>query len=284
MYKLKYFLLCSMSFSSFSKTALKSTFLFHKPVTPNQKIYSELLSDETKQLIIVNGPAGTGKTLLACSKAIQDLQQSKIDKIVLTRPLITVEEEEMGFLPGNMVLKMDPWTKPIMDIFEMYYNPKALQEMIHNKVIEICPLGFMRGRTFKKCFILADEMQNSSPNQMLMLTTRLGENTKLVVMGDINQTDVKNTDNGFLDIINKYQDYKKFHVNSTLSIDYCLLDQTDILRSKVVTEVLNIYQFQKPFDLKSVSKTPLSFYSNKFKNSVNDPSELDAAMIPKKLL
>jgi len=273
-----------MSFSSFSKTALKSTFLFHKPITSNQKIYSELLSDETKQLIIVNGPAGTGKTLLACSKAIQDLQQSKIDKIVLTRPLITVEEEEMGFLPGNMVLKMDPWTKPIMDIFEMYYNPKALQEMIHNKVIEICPLGFMRGRTFKKCFILADEMQNSSPNQMLMLTTRLGENTKLVVMGDINQTDVKNTDNGFLDIINKYQDYKKFHVNSTLSIDYCLLDQTDILRSKVVTEVLNIYQFQKPFDLKSVSKTPLSFYSNKFKNSVNDLSELDAAMIPKKLL
>jgi phosphate starvation-inducible PhoH-like protein len=232
------------------KPTIKSLSLFYKPLTINQAQYNNLLINDDKQIVIVNGPAGTGKTLMACNQAIQYLQQSKIEKIILTRPLITVENEEMGFLPGNMILKMDPWTRPIMDIFEKFYSTRTIQEMINNKIIDICPLGFMRGRTFKDCFILADEMQNSSPNQMLMLTTRLGENCKLVIMGDTEQTDAKNTANGFTDIIKKYKDYTYYNFNTTnLGIDYYEMDKSDIVRSKVVTDVLNIYQYIKPFDL-----------------------------------
>ena len=246
----KYFLLISMSISSKVKPTIKSLSLFYKPLTLNQVQYNNLLKKEEKQIVIVNGPAGTGKTLMACNQAIQSLQESKIEKIILTRPLITVENEEMGFLPGNMILKMDPWTRPIMDIFEKFYSTRTIQEMINNKIIDICPLGFMRGRTFKDCFILADEMQNSSPNQMLMLTTRLGENCKLVIMGDTEQTDSKNTENGFIDIIKKYQDYTFYNHNTTnLGIEYYEMNKSDIVRSKVVTDVLNVYQYIKPFDL-----------------------------------
>ena len=291
MYRVKYFLLLSMGMSSKTKPIIKSLSLFYKPLTINQAQYNKLLVDDEKQIVIINAPAGTGKTLLACNQAIQSLQEAKIEKIVLTRPLITVENEEMGFLPGNMNLKMDPWTRPIMDIFEKFYTTKSIQEMINNKIIDICPLGFMRGRTFKNCFILADEMQNSSPNQMLMLTTRLGENCKLIVMGDTEQTDSKNKENGFNDIIKKYKDYTFYNHNTSLALSYYEMNNTDIVRSKVVVDVLNMYQYVKPFDLKGKIeserlekqienenlKIPI-FSKNSYKGNQ------DAAMIPKKYL
>jgi len=270
-----------MGFSTKIKPAVKSLSLFYKPITINQGQYNNLLVDDEKQIVIVNGPAGTGKTLLACNHAIQLLQQSKIDKIVLTRPLITVEDEEMGFLPGNMILKMDPWTRPIMDIFEKFYTTKSIQEMINNKIIDICPLGFMRGRTFKDCFILADEMQNSSPNQMLMLTTRLGENCKLVIMGDTAQTDSKNKENGFMDIIQKYKDYTFYNHNTSLALSYYEMNSTDILRSKVVVDVLNIYNYIKPFDLER--KVHPERKSIPIFAKPNNKENLDAAMIPKQI-
>ena len=302
MYKYKYFLLATMSMSMSTKVkpTIKSLSLFYKPLTINQAQYNNLLINDEKQIVIVNGPAGTGKTLMACNQAIQYLQQSKIEKIILTRPLITVENEEMGFLPGNMILKMDPWTRPIMDIFEKFYSTRTIQEMINNKVIEICPLGFMRGRTFKDCFILADEMQNSSPNQMLMLTTRLGDNCKLVIMGDTEQTDSKNSENGFTDIIKKYKDYTFYNYNTTtLGIDYYQMDKSDIVRSKVVTDVLNIYQYIKPFDLMKKIHSEHLFEKERLEKECLEKARLtktttqiykkpwdgnqDAAMIPKKL-
>jgi phosphate starvation-inducible PhoH-like protein len=273
MNKVKYFLLMSLSMSTKIKPTIKSTALFYKPLTLNQKQYNNLLTNDQKNIVIVNGPAGTGKTLMACNQAIQMLEANKINKIILTRPLITVENEEMGFLPGSVINKMDPWTRPIMDIFEKFYSLVHIQMMLTNKVIEICPLGFMRGRTFRDCFILADEMQNSSPNQMLMLTTRLGENCKMVVMGDIDQTDSKNKENGFQDIITKYKDYSFYNLNNTLALEYYELDKTDIVRSKVVTDILDIYQYKKPFDLKNAVRNS-SIITNKIKND-------DAAMIPK---
>jgi len=273
MNKVKYFLLMSLSMSTKIKPTIKSTALFYKPLTLNQKQYNNLLINDQKNIVIVNGPAGTGKTLMACNQAIQMLEANKINKIILTRPLITVENEEMGFLPGSVINKMDPWTRPIMDIFEKFYSLVHIQMMLTNKVIEICPLGFMRGRTFRDCFILADEMQNSSPNQMLMLTTRLGENCKMVVMGDIDQTDSKNKENGFQDIITKYKDYSFYNLNNTLALEYYELDKTDIVRSKVVTDILDIYQYKKPFDLKNAVRNS-SVITNKIKND-------DAAMIPK---
>jgi phosphate starvation-inducible PhoH-like protein len=295
---LKCFLLATMSISTKVKPTIKSLSLFYKPLTINQAQYNNLLINDEKQIVIVNGPAGTGKTLMACNQAIQALQESKIQKIILTRPLITVENEEMGFLPGNMILKMDPWTRPIMDIFEKFYSTRTIQEMINNKIIDICPLGFMRGRTFKDCFILADEMQNSSPNQMLMLTTRLGENCKLVIMGDTEQTDSKNTENGFTDIIKKYKDYTFYNANTTnLAIDYYEMDKSDIVRSKVVIDVLDIYKYIKPFDLmkkvksehlfekerlekEQLKTTPIAKTTTQIYTKPWDSNQ-DAAMIPK---
>jgi len=297
---IKYFLLASMSISTKVKPTIKSLSLFYKPLTINQAQYNNLLLNDDKQIVIVNGPAGTGKTLMACNRAIQALQESKIDKIILTRPLITVENEEMGFLPGNMILKMDPWTRPIMDIFEKFYSTRTIQEMINNKIIDICPLGFMRGRTFKDCFILADEMQNSSPNQMLMLTTRLGDNCKLVIMGDTEQTDSKNTENGFTDIIKKYKDYTFYNTNNTnLAIDYYEMDKSDIVRSKVVIDVLDIYKYIKPFDLMKKVHSEHLFEKERLEKECLEKARLlktttqiypkpwdgnqDAAMIPKNL-
>lgn len=208
----------------------------YSPRSANQKKYVDTLNNQNTTLVFGIGPAGTGKTLFACNAAIRDLKQGKIQKIVITRPVVPVEEE-LGFLPGNIKHKMDPWTRPIFDIFLEYYSQKDIDAMIHGSVIEISPLGFMRGRTFKKCFIIADEMQNSSPNQMLMLTTRIGHGSKMVVTGDLNQSDRVN-DNGlkiFMDKIRKYNGDKN-------GIEICELENEDIERSAVVSQILNIFK------------------------------------------
>jgi phosphate starvation-inducible PhoH-like protein len=208
----------------------------YSPRSDNQKKYVDTLNNHNTTLVFGIGPAGTGKTLFACSAAIRDLKQGKIQKIVLTRPVVPVEEE-LGFLPGNIKHKMDPWTRPIFDIFLEYYSQKDIDAMVHGGVIEISPLGFMRGRTFKRCFIIADEMQNSSPNQMLMLTTRIGLGSKMVVTGDLNQSDRVN-DNGlkiFMDKIRKYNGDKN-------GIEICELENEDIERSAVVSQILNIFK------------------------------------------
>jgi phosphate starvation-inducible PhoH-like protein len=125
----------------------------YNPKTMNQENYMNILNKNDDYIALVVGPAGTGKTLLACSKAVDNLKADKIDKIIITRPAVSVEEE-IGFLPGNMVKKMDPWTRPIFDIFEEYYSKIQISNMISNGKIEISPLGFMRGRTFKNAFII----------------------------------------------------------------------------------------------------------------------------------
>ena len=158
-----------------TKDNMKSLSQYYRPVTENQKKYVDILNDSRTPLVFVTGPAGTGKTLLACNSAIKMLKNGSVDKIILTRPVVPVEED-IGFLPGNLNKKMDPWTKPIFDVFSDFFSQTEINLMIQNNIIEIAPLGYMRGRTFKKSFIIADEMQNSSPNQMKMLTTRIGEN------------------------------------------------------------------------------------------------------------
>ena len=192
------------------------------------------------KIILSLGPAGTGKTLFACQKAITQLKIGEISKIVVTRPAVTVEEE-IGFLPGNIIKKMDPWTKPLFDIFLEYFTKSELDLMLNNNKIEICPIAFMRGRTFKNTFIIADEMQNSSPNQMKMLVTRLGQNSRMVITGDLFQSDIK-TDNGlndFMKRINKYHSIK----NSTSLINIIEFKNTDIERSEIVKKVIEIYEF-----------------------------------------
>jgi phosphate starvation-inducible PhoH-like protein len=196
------------------------------------------LNDESNKIIISTGPAGTGKTLFACQKAITQLKSQEIDKIILTRPVVTVEEE-IGFLPGNIIKKMDPWTKPIFDIFLEYCSKTELDLMLHNGKIEICPLAFMRGRTFKSSFIIADEMQNSSPNQMKMLVTRLGKNSRMVITGDLQQTDIQK-ENGLYDFITRLEK----HNNSSSMIKLVKLENEDIERSEVVKKVIEIYNYK----------------------------------------
>jgi len=214
------------------------------PKTENQQLYVNYLNDEMNDIIIVNGPAGSGKTMFACLKAIHLLKNDMIDKLVITRPVVTVEED-IGFLPGDIAEKMDPWTKPIFDLFLEYYSKKELDVMIENEIIEIAPLAFMRGRTFKNSFIIADEMQNSSPNQMKMLATRIGVNTKMVITGDLKQSDI-HTQNGLCDFINKINYYENKKNNSDF-IKIIELDIDDIERSRIVKKVIQIYDFRENY-------------------------------------
>jgi len=236
------------------------------PKSENQIKYVDYLNDNSNKIIISVGPAGTGKTLFSCQKAISQLKNEEINRIIITRPLVTVEEE-LGFLPGNIVSKMDPWTKPIFDIFMEYYSKQDIDLMVSNGKIEICPLAFMRGRTFKNSFILADEMQNSSPNQMKMLLTRIGVNSRLVITGDLKQTDIKG-ENGLNDFVSKTKAF-----NGTDLIKIINFENEDIERSEIVQKIIEIYGYVKPNVNYKVNYITDEDYTVNHKNG-------DAALIP----
>ena len=154
----------------------------------NQRSYINLLNDMSKCYVIATGVAGSGKTMIATEKGIEFFQKKLFDKIVITRPAVTIDEEH-GFLPGNLNEKMEPWVIPILDIFKEHFKKDYIEYLIKNEQLEIAPLAYIRGRTFKNAWIIADEMQNATTNQMKSLLTRLGENSKLVITGDLQQTD-----------------------------------------------------------------------------------------------
>jgi phosphate starvation-inducible PhoH-like protein len=246
------------------------------PKTNNQEEYVKHLNNDNTKIIISTGPAGCGKTLFACQKAVIDLKSERINKIIITRPVVSVDEE-IGFLPGNLIKKMDPWTKPIFDIFLEYYSKGELDLMLMNGKIEICPLAFMRGRTFKHSIIIADEMQNSSPNQMKMLTTRLGENTRMIITGDLQQTDLLK-ENGLYDFVNRI---KKVNDTSSL-IKLINLDNSDIERSEIVKKVIEIYDSIPNQDTK-IPQEKINQKNDTIVQKVSPSSEKknnDAALIP----
>lgn len=203
------------------------------PRNLNQEDYILKLQDTNKDIVFGIGPAGTGKTLLAVQVAVKLFKQGEIDKIIVTRPAVSVDEE-LGFLPGTLEQKMAPWTRPIFDVLRDYFNAREIEGMITEGIIEIAPLAYMRGRTFKNSFILADEMQNATPNQMKMLLTRLGENSKMAVTGDLNQAD-KISDNGLINFINLLKN------KPASRLDVVYFSHRDIERHEAVKEVLNIY-------------------------------------------
>ena len=207
----------------------------YRPRSANQKTYVEVLGDAHVPIVFGVGPAGCGKTLFACITAIDGLRRGSIQKIVLTRPVVPVEEEELGFLPGTLNKKMDPWTRPFFDIFLEYYPQRDIDFMLGAGVIEISPLAYMRGRTFKRAFVIADEMQNSTPNQMLMLLSRIGDGSKMVVTGDLKQSD-RSVNNGLLDFLIKYR-----RVDEP-AIRVVEMSYGDIERSPIVAKVLEIYR------------------------------------------
>ena len=200
-----------------------------------QETYLELLKNPKKYIVFAIGPAGTGKTMLGVQMAIKQLREGVISKIIITRPAVSVDEQH-GFLPGTLNQKMEPWTRPIIDVFEEYYHPKEIANMLEVGIIEISPLAYMRGRTFKNAYIVADEMQNATPSQMKMLLTRLGEGSRMVVTGDLRQADRPN-ENGLLEFVGLYE-----QSTSRKLLDIAWFDTTHIERHPVVAEVLSIYK------------------------------------------
>lgn len=214
--------------------------LNYQPKTINQYEYNNALYDKLTDLVICTGPAGTGKTLLACQYAIESLQKNNTNKIIITRPTIAIEEN-IGFLPGNIKDKMHPWTIPIFDIFKEFYTQKDIDKLINENIIEIVPVRFMQGRTFKNSIIIADEMQNSSPNQMFMLLTRIGIKSKMMITGDLMQT--TNKDNGLYDLINKLNlNYLSKDEMEDDGIRIINFESIDIQRSRIVSKITGIYK------------------------------------------
>jgi phosphate starvation-inducible PhoH-like protein len=200
-----------------------------------QEHYIDILTDENCPIAVTSGPAGTGKTYLAMLAAIRAYRTGQVEKIVLTRPAVGVDDERHGFLPGDLNAKMEPWTRPLFDVLKEYYNTKEITRMLEEEILEISPLAFMRGRTFKKSWIIADEMQNATPSQIKMLLTRLGEGSKIVVTGDVKQADRNNQQNGLLNFDTITNGKEMTFIRT------CRFTNKDIERHPAVAEVLSLY-------------------------------------------
>ena len=205
------------------------------PRNKNQESYMLKLLDPKKDIVFGVGPAGTGKTLLAVQVAVKLFKEGQIDKIIVTRPAVSVDED-LGFLPGTLEQKMAPWTRPIFDVLREYFNAREIEGMIEEGIIEIAPLAYMRGRTFKNAYIVADEMQNATPSQMKMLLTRIGEGSRMVVTGDLQQAD-RPQHNGLLDFVDRIRQHTGHRM-----IDVAWFQTKDIERHPAVREVLSIYK------------------------------------------
>jgi phosphate starvation-inducible PhoH-like protein len=202
------------------------------PRNTAQETYLEALLE--KRMVFAVGPAGTGKTLLAVLRAIKALREQEVTKIILTRPAVSVDEKH-GFLPGDLNAKMEPWTRPIFDVFEEYYGLQETKKMLDEGTIEIAPLGFMRGRTFKYAYIIADEMQNATPDQTKMLLTRIGEGSSMIITGDLRQHDRGFDQNGLKDFL------ERLAQRNIRSMAVCTFRREHIERDPLVAEVLDIY-------------------------------------------
>lgn len=205
------------------------------PKSVNQENYILALGDESVDIVVATGPAGTGKTYIAMVTAIKALRNGHTNKLVLTRPAVGVEDEKHGFLPGDLNAKMEPWTRPLLDVLREYYSAKEIEWMLEEQIIEIAPLAFMRGRTFKGSWIILDEAQNATPGQIKMLLTRIGEGSKIVVTGDIEQADRKRGDNGLQDLEDRLK------TDKTAGIQLCQFDIKDVQRHPIIEKVIKLY-------------------------------------------
>lgn len=214
---------------------------FHKkieliPRNLKQEDFIEQLMDDSKYVVFATGPAGCGKTYLTVLCAIKMLKEGLIEKIIVSRPAVEVDGEKHGFLPGDLNQKMEPWTRPIFDVFHEHYSVKETSAMIAEQIIEVAPLSFLRGRTLKKAFVILDEAQNTTPNQMKMILTRIGEGSRMVVTGDVRQADRKEHENGLLDFGKLLTAFGDSNM-----IAWTQFSHKEIERHPIVSEVLKIY-------------------------------------------
>jgi phosphate starvation-inducible PhoH-like protein len=213
----------------------KGPIKFQLQLNEEQKLAKEKILNNA--ITILSGKAGSGKTLLACQVALDMLFKKTIQKIIITRP--TVSKEEIGFLPGDLREKMEPWMQPIYANFYQLYNKEKIDEIIENGQVEIVPVAFMRGRTFLDSFVIVDEAQNCTTDQMEMIVSRLGLRSKMVVCGDTQQVDLKNRgESGFKFLISVASKVKDMTSQTLLTnhrhpIVDSLLEEYDILKSKI---------------------------------------------------
>jgi len=228
-----------------SQSILSSRGKSIRPKTVNQKNYVDAIDQNT--IVFGIGPAGTGKTYLAMAKAVQALQRKEVSRIILTRPAVEAGER-LGFLPGTLTDKIDPYLRPLFDALHEMLDPEAIPKLMTSGTIEVAPLAYMRGRTLNDSFIILDEAQNTTPEQMKMFLTRLGFNSKMVVTGDVTQIDLPTGKSGLKvagEILPKVDDLK-----------FCYLDSSDVVRHALVARIVDAYsKFEQKLAAKSKPRT-----------------------------
>jgi phosphate starvation-inducible PhoH-like protein len=216
-----------------------------RPKTANQKSYVEAIAENTITFGI--GPAGTGKTYLAMAKAVAALQAREINRIILTRPAVEAGEH-LGFLPGTLTEKIDPYLRPLFDALHDMLDQDAIPKLMQSGVIEVAPLAYMRGRTLNDSFIILDEAQNTTPEQMKMFLTRLGFGSKMVITGDVTQVDLPNGKNSGLATIRKI-------LEGIDDIAFMDLTAEDVVRHRLISDIVSAYEAYDEAKNASVSQT-----------------------------
>jgi phosphate starvation-inducible PhoH-like protein len=212
------------------------------PRNLEQEVYLSMLNNPNKYVVVCTGRAGSGKTHLATLWAIQQYQMGKADKIVITRPNVATDGMGIGFMPGTLIEKMWDWIGPFVDAFyQAGYSKFELEKFLEIGIIEIIPIAFIRGRSLTNCVIIADECQNLTKNSMLSILTRFGKNSKLVVIGDVNQSDLgRGKNNGLGDFVERF----KSRVDSGVAIT----SLTQCERHPVIQEILDVYEADGVWD------------------------------------
>ncbi|OKL54728.1 phosphate starvation-inducible protein PhoH [Bowdeniella nasicola] len=203
-----------------------------RPKTLGQKKYIDAIDQNT--IVFGIGPAGTGKTYLAMAKAVVALQMRKVNRIVLTRPAVEAGES-LGYLPGSLTDKIDPYLRPLYDALHDMVDPDSIPSLMAAGTIEVAPLAYMRGRTLNDAFIILDEAQNTSPQQMKMFLTRLGFNSTVVVTGDISQVDLPRGTASGLRVVQEI-------LTGVDDVEFCYLTSADVVRHRLVSEIIDAYE------------------------------------------
>ena len=215
-----------------------------KPRNPMQDLYIQNILNQNISIILATGPAGTGKSCIGVSAAIDLFNKNVYERIVITRPAVTVDEEH-GFLPGKIEDKLDPWVRPLYDTFYKYYSPDEVKSMIAQKIIDICPLAYLRGRTLENSFIIVDEAQNCSVKQMLMTLTRIGSGSKMIITGDTSQHDRGYEKSGLTDLIERLYKNKNNETDESCSssgISHIQFTSQHIERHPIIKKILQLYE------------------------------------------
>lgn len=205
------------------------------PRNLNQEDMLMALEDKNTPIVIGSGPAGTGKTLISSIWAVKQLIEGNINKIVLTRPNIAVDDKDLGFLPGDIIEKMLPWLGGIMDALELYYNKQEIVKLIEDGKIECLPIAYCRGRSLSNCAIILDEAQGTTANSILAVLTRISTDSKLIITGDTKQTD-RGDCNGLADLISKIK------INDIEGIEHIEFSKSDIQRHPIISKILDLYE------------------------------------------